>query len=119
MQLAAGFWLLANCKCFKDDRISIYFYLFLFGCWQLASGGWLTARASMIILFQNISISFLFCFWHLAAGNWLTARASMIILFQNISIYFYCISIVFLLYFNLFLKYFLLTTGFILLLQKW
>jgi protein-S-isoprenylcysteine O-methyltransferase Ste14 len=54
--LATGNWRLANCTCFDDVRISIYFILRLAtGGWQLAAGNWLTASAAMMIVFQFIS----------------------------------------------------------------
>jgi hypothetical protein len=54
LQLAAGNWLLTNCKYFENDRISIYF-LMATGYWQLAN-----RKCSMMILLPNISIVFLF-----------------------------------------------------------
>jgi hypothetical protein len=54
--------------------------------WLLATCGWLTARASKMIVFQNISIYFSLL---LATGGWLTSRAAMMIVFQFISFCFW------------------------------
>ena len=65
-RLAAGNWLLANCTCCNDDRISIYLIL------QLATDGWRLANCTC---FNDDCIS-IYLILRLATGCWRLANCT-------------------------------------------